>query len=99
METFCSDPKSRGCPLHQWHLSDPQRLSRLLIAACRAYIWIIYLGALWVKEPWVTPIHRTDRYDLGWFQLGLRLLAHVLNEGLSIPVVLHLPIEEPKSVR
>jgi hypothetical protein len=34
IETFFSDQKSRGCHIHQSHISDPQRLSRLLIAAC-----------------------------------------------------------------
>src|SRR2546428_11099122 len=43
IETFFSDQKSRGFHSHKSHISDPQRLSRLLIAACLAYIWIIYL--------------------------------------------------------
>ena len=34
IETFFSDQKSRGFHLHKSHLSDPQRLSRLFIAAC-----------------------------------------------------------------
>jgi len=42
IETFCSDQKSRGFHIHKSHISDPQRLSRLLIAACLAYIWIVY---------------------------------------------------------
>jgi len=42
IETFFSDQKSRGFHLHKSHISDPQRLSRLLIAACLAYIWIVY---------------------------------------------------------
>jgi hypothetical protein len=46
LETFFSDQKSRGFHLHKSHLSAPQRLSRLLIAACLAYIWVVYLGAL-----------------------------------------------------
>jgi hypothetical protein len=54
IETFFSDQKSRGVHIHKSHISDPQRLSRLLIAACLAYIWIIYLGALCKKEGWLT---------------------------------------------
>jgi hypothetical protein len=42
IETFVSDQKSRGFHMHTSHISDPQRLSRLLIAACLSYIWIIY---------------------------------------------------------
>jgi hypothetical protein len=92
IETFFSDQKSRGFHIHKSHISDPQRLSRLLIAACLAYIWIIYLGSLGEKEGWGSIIHRKDRCDLGLFQLGLRILEHFLNEELSIPVVFHIII-------
>ena len=99
IETFFSDQKSRGFHLHKSHLSDPTRLSRLFIAACLAYIWVVYLGSVCVKEGWVKVIHRSDRCDLSLFQLGLRLLDHFLNEGLSIPVAFHVVIKEAKSVR
>jgi len=41
IETFFSDQKSRGFHIHKSHLSNPTRVSRLLVAACLAYIWII----------------------------------------------------------
>ena len=41
IETFFSDQKSRGFHIHKSHLSNPERLSRMLIAACLAYIWIL----------------------------------------------------------
>ena len=63
IETFFSDQKSRGFHLHKSHLADPQRLSRLFIAACLAYIWIVYLGSVCMKEGWVRIIHRCDRCD------------------------------------
>ncbi len=44
IETFFSDQKSRGFHIHKSHLSNPERLSRMLIAACLAYIWIITQG-------------------------------------------------------
>lgn len=34
IETFVSDQNSRGFPLHTSHLSDQERLTRLLMAAC-----------------------------------------------------------------
>ena len=43
IETFFSDQKSRGFNIQKSHIEDPQRLSRLLIASCLAYIWIVYL--------------------------------------------------------
>jgi hypothetical protein len=93
IETFFSDQKSRGFHLHKSHLSDPTRLARLLMAACLAYIWIIYLGALCEQDGWISIIHRGDRCDLSLFQLGLRLLEHLLNEDRAIPVAFYVSIE------
>ena len=92
IETFFSDQKSRGFHLHKSHISDPQRLSRLLIAACLAYIWIIYLGSLCEKDGWREYLHRKKRCDLSLFQLGFRFLEHFLNEELPIPVQFHVTI-------
>jgi hypothetical protein len=86
IETFFSDQKSRGFHLDKSHISDPQRLARLLIAACLAYIWMIYLGTLCYLEGWKNVIHRTDRCDLSLFQLGLDLLDYFLNEDMPVPV-------------
>lgn len=99
IETFFSDQKSRGLHIHQSHISDPQRLSRLLIAACLAYIWIVYLGALCEKERWREILHRRKRCDFSLFQLGLRMLEHFFNEELLLPVQFHVTIEKKKSVR
>ena len=92
IETFFSDQKSRGFHIHQSHISNPQRLSRLLIAACLAYIWIVYLGALCETEGWQEIIHRRKRCDLSLFQLGLRILEYFLNKELPIPVQFHVTI-------
>ena len=61
IETFFSDQKSRGFNLHKSHIADPARLARLMIAACLAYIWIIYLGVVAKRDDWVQVIHRTER--------------------------------------
>jgi hypothetical protein len=90
IETFFSDQKSRGFHLHKSHISDPERLTRLLMAACLAYIWIVYLGSICVAEGWSDIIHRRHRCDISLFQLGLRLLDHFLNEDLPIPVAFHI---------
>jgi hypothetical protein len=92
IETFFSDQKSRGFHIHKSHMSDVQRLSRLLIAACLAYIWIVYLGSICEKDRWRPIIHRRKRCDLSLFQLGLRLLEHLLNEEMPIPVQFHVTI-------
>jgi len=92
IETFFSDQKSRGFHIHKSHIADPQRLSRLLIAACLAYIWLVYLGSLCEKDGWREIIHRRKRCDLSLFQLGLRVLEHFLNEELPIPVQFYVTI-------
>jgi hypothetical protein len=93
IETLFSDQKSRGCHLHKSHVAEPLRRSRLLMAACLAYIWIIYLGALCEHDGWGRIMHRGDRCDLSLFQLGLRLLDHLLNEARAIPVAFYVSIE------
>jgi hypothetical protein len=97
IETFFSDEKSRGFFLNKSHLSDPQRLSNLMIAACLTYLWIFYLGCIAVRDDWVKIIHRADRCDWSLFRLGLALLDHFLNELLPIPVSFNLL--EKKCVR
>jgi hypothetical protein len=96
IETFFSDQKSRGFQLDRSHVSDPARVTRLMLAACLAYLWVIYLGTVAHDEGWVAYIHRQHRCDLSLFQLGLRLLEYFLNHECPIPSTLDL---EPKSVR
>lgn len=92
IETFFSDQKSRGFNLHKSHQADTQRLTRLLIPACLAYIWMIFLGETAEEDKEVMKqIHRTDRCDLSLFQIGLRYLDYLLNQGLHIPVNFILP--------
>ncbi len=87
IETFFSDQKSRGFHIQKSHISDVQRLSRLLIAACLAYIWIVYLGSVSEKDRWRSIIHRSKRCDLSLFQLGLRLLIGKYLSGYPILAV------------
>jgi hypothetical protein len=92
IETFFSDQKSRGFRLDKSHMSNPARIARLMIAACLAYIWIIYLGVFAKRDGWVAIIHRADRCDLSLFQLGGRLLTYFLKEGLPIPILFDMRI-------
>jgi hypothetical protein len=96
IETFFSDQKSRGFQLDRSHVNDPARVTRLMLAACLAYLWVIYLGTLAQDEGWVAYIHRQHRCDLSLFQLGLRLLAYFLNHEHPIPSTFNLA---PESVR
>jgi len=92
IETMFSDKKSRGFNIHKSHISDPQRMNKLLIATSLAYILIIYFGILAIKEGFNKIIHRTDRCDLSLSQLGFRLLDHFLNNGKKIPYNIQLKL-------
>ena len=80
IETLFSDHKSRGFNLHKSHLSNPERLKRLMIATSLAYIWLIYLAEYAIEKGWHTLIDRTERRDLSLFQLGMRMLERLLRE-------------------
>lgn len=97
IETFFSDQKSRGFHLHKSHLANTQRLCTLMIAACLAYLWIVFLGVIAFRTDRVRLIHRADRCDWSLFRLGLALLDYLLNEELPIPV--SFTFVEYKSVR
>ncbi|MBM3152012.1 MAG: transposase [Chloroflexi bacterium] len=86
IETFFSDQKGRGFHLHKSHLSNPARLAKLMLAACLAYLWLVYLGVWTIQQKLHTVIHRTDRCDLSLFQLGLRVIDHLLDHNLPLPV-------------
>lgn len=81
IETFFSDQKSRGFHIHKSHLSDPVRLSRLLVAACLAYIWMIMQGLQVIAQNNVGLIDRTDRIDKSVFRLGLDWIRHCLKRN------------------
>ena len=91
IETFFSDQKSRGFHLHKSHLRHPERLARLLIATCLAYIWMIYLGVQAFPDAVRRRIHRVHRCDLSLFQLGMALLEEWLTQGTPIVVAFSVP--------
>lgn len=99
IETFFSDQKSRGFHIHKSHPRDPARVSRLLLAACLAYLWVVYLGVCAIRDEWLQRLHRQDRCDLSLFRLGLRLLARCLKEELLIPDGFLVPAMLPPAQR
>jgi len=86
IETLFSDKKSRGFQLDRSPLDDPERVHRLLIATCLAYLWLIYLGTLASQPHWRRLVHRSDRCDLSLFQLGLRLLEFWLDDDAPLRI-------------
>ena len=100
IETFFSDQKSRGFHIHKSHLAEPARLSRLLLAACLAYIWMITQGLRVIAENKWSLIDRTDRRDKSLFRLGLDWIKYALKHSLDFHPTFHfLPLETLVHVR
>jgi hypothetical protein len=96
IETFFSDQKSRGFHIHKSHLANPERISRLLIAACLAYIWMIALGLLTLASGKHKLVDRTDRVDKSLFRLGVDWLRYALKKGRHFDVFFRF---QPDTVR
>jgi hypothetical protein len=100
IETFFSDQKSRGFHIHKSHLAEPARLSRLLIAACLAYIWMITQGLQVIAENKLSLIDRTERRDKSLFRLGLDWIKYALKHSLDFHPLFHfMPLETLVHVR
>jgi len=74
IETFFSDQKSRGFNIHRSKLGHPQRLAKLLIATCLAYLFCILAGIKASKSKFYDQVQRTDRDDLSLFSKGKRFI-------------------------
>jgi hypothetical protein len=77
IETFFSDQKSRGFHIHKSHLADPLRLSRMLVAACLAYLWMVCEGLWVIAEKKTGLIDRTypiDKSLFRWVWIGSSML-------------------------
>ena len=91
LETLFSDKKSRGFHIQKSHLSDPARLSRLLLTTSLAYIWLIHLGMMvFQDESKRSLIDRTHRTDKSLFRLGLDWVKYSMTNGLDVLVAFHL---------
>jgi hypothetical protein len=100
IETFFSDQKSRGFHIHKSHLSDPARLSRMLVAACLAYVWMICQGLWVIASNHTGLIDRTDRIDKSLFRLGLDWIKFALKRNLDFEPTFRLqPLESTVNVR
>lgn len=95
IETFFSDQKSRGFHIQRSKLAVPERLAKLLIATCLAYIFCILAGVMCFQSHFYPLVHRKDRCDLSLFSLGKRFIElmvdlrqwriFVINLSLSLP--------------
>ncbi len=74
IEPFFRDLKSKGFHIQRSGLRDPKRLSRLLIAACLAYVLCIMASTKACKSKFYSLIVEDDGDSVSIFQVGLRFI-------------------------
>lgn len=79
IEPFFRDQKSKGFNIHKSGLSDPERLERLLIGTCLAYILCIMASTKAYKSVFYNEIATNDKSALSLFQLGYRFILHLID--------------------
>lgn len=97
IECMFADHKSRGFQIDKSHLAAPERLARLLIATSLAYLWVHTVAIFAQARGWLAQFHRSDRCDLGLFQIGLRAIRYALREGYRVPVRFQVPLNPPRA--
>jgi hypothetical protein len=70
IEEMFGDIKGHGFDLELSRLRTPERLSRLTLAVCILYVWLVTLGEHVLKMGFNTEVDRTDRQDLSIFRLA-----------------------------
>lgn len=68
-ETF-GDLKGHGFDLEATHLRHFLRLSRLTLAVCYLYVWLVTLGSQVIKSGQRHLVDRRERRDLSLFRIG-----------------------------
>ena len=85
IEQMYGDFKGHGFDLEATHLDHPDRISRLVLAVCIAFVWFITLGAWLVKRGLRHFIDHKSRRDKSYFRLGWDWLERCLRLDLPIP--------------
>ena len=86
-EEMFGDMKGHGFDLEISRLQHEDRLSRLTLAVCLLYVWLIAMGEYVLHNGYVNEVDRTDRHDLSIFRLGWDFLERRLTLEDPVPTV------------
>jgi hypothetical protein len=70
LEEMFGDMKKHGFDLEATHLRHHTRLSRLTLAVCLLYLWLVSVGEQVLCSGLHSEVDRSDRRDLSVFRLG-----------------------------
>lgn len=84
MEEMFGDMKGHGFDLESTHLRDAQRIERLMLGVCIAFVWLITLGSWVVKNGYRHLIDVNSRRDKSYFRLGWDWTERCIRLGLTV---------------
>ena len=86
IEEMFGDFKRHGFDLETTHLRHFLRLSRLTLAVCLLYLWLVSFGSRVIKRGHRHLVDRTDRRDFSIFRISLNMLERVLANHLPFTI-------------
>lgn len=86
IEALFRDLKRQGFDLEHSRLGTFQRLSRLVLAVCLLYVWLVTVGERVLERRLAVWVDRTDRRDLSVFRLGWDYIERCLLHNDDIPI-------------
>ena len=86
IEEMFGDFKRHGFDLEATHLRHFLRLSRLTLAVCLLYVWLVAFGSRVIKRGQRHLVDRTDRRDFSLFRIGFNMLERCLSNALPFKI-------------
>jgi len=87
IEEMFGDMKGHGFDLELSRLRATDRLSRLTLAVCILYVWLVTMGEYVIQQTLYAEIDRTNRRDLSIFRLGWDWLERRFTFDDPIPIL------------
>jgi hypothetical protein len=85
-EEMYGDMKGHGFDLEATHLIHADRISRLVLAVCIAFVWLITLGSWVVKRGLRHYVDVKSRRDRSYFRIGWDWVDRCLRLDKPIPI-------------
>lgn len=86
IEEMYGDLKGHGFDLEATQLDDPDRISRLFLAVCLTFVWLIATGSRVVKCGWRHWVDAKSRRNKSYFRIGWDWIERRLRLDESFPV-------------
>jgi hypothetical protein len=88
-EEMYADMKAHGFDGEATHLDDVDRISRLVLAVCLAFVGLIPLGSRLVKHGLRHFVDVKSRRDKSYFRIGWNWIQPCMRLGIPIPFTFH----------